>query len=165
MSGKFCASVLTAAALVLAGCTSPGVPAGTATVTDAYARAGGVWSSGGHLLVAAGVREDQGMVALCGAWTTTPQSVLSSRHNASVIEAGSASFRGVRLAQGLGFMAALPQGAPLSGATARCVRTATPWQPGDETRPVRVRLPHMAFEYEEYIGPLAVFRQTVFGAR
>ena len=165
MSGKICASVLAAAALALAGCTSPGVPAGTATVTDAWARAGGVWSSGGHLLVAAGVREDQGRVALCGAWTTTPQSVLSVRHNETVIEAGSARFRGVRLAQGLGFMARLPEGAPLAGATARCVRTEEPWQPGDEARAVTVRLPHMAFEYDEYMGPLAVFRQTALRTR
>jgi len=144
--------------LGLSGCVGAPEPAGTATVGEDWSRATGQWSSGGALIVAAGLREDAGRVALCGAWTTTPQSVLSERHNVEVIEAGSAAVGGQRLATGLGFMAGLREGTPLVGATARCVRTERPWPPA--TAEVDIRLPRMEFEYDEFSGPLAVFRQV-----
>jgi hypothetical protein len=147
------------AAPLLAACAAAPEPAGTAAVSRDWSEAAGRWSSGGSLIVAATVQEDAGRVALCGAWTTTRQSVLSRRHNVEVMAAGSASLGRERLVTGLGFMPEVPRERSLAGATARCVRTALAWRPG-AAEDLRIQLPRMEFEYDEESGPLAVFRQT-----
>lgn len=141
-------------------CVGPTEPAGTVTIDDGFARAGGTWSSGGALLMAAGFRESGGRVAVCGAWTTTPQSVLSKQYNADVVAAGAVAVGGRHLVNGLGFMTRLQEDAQLEGATARCVATDRPWEPSLSTALPAVYLPRMEFEYDELMGPLAVFTQV-----
>jgi len=152
--------ILAAAGLALGACTVPVEPAGTAPVTPDFARAGGTWSSGGAIEAAVGLVRADDRIAVCGAWTTTPQSILSKRHNDDVVEAGSVWLGGAPLVRGLGFMTRLPEGSPLAGATARCVRTARPWPEGGVPGDPVVHLPRQAFEYDEESGPLAIFHQT-----
>lgn len=148
---------LAVSAGLLSACVGPTEPAGTATVGDDFVRTGGIWSSGGALIMAAGFREVSGRIAVCGAWTTTPQSVVSKHHNQTVVEAGSVAVGRESLVLGLGFMTRLREGASLDGAAASCVATARPWEPGLEAVRPNVFLPRLEFEFDEYEGPLAVF--------
>ena len=148
------------AALLAGGCATAPEPAGTARIGSDALRGGGVWSSGGALRVAVTLRPGDGQARLCGAWTTTPQSVLSRRHNRSVMASGSVSLDGRRLVSGLGFMTRLPEGSALEGAEARCVRVPLDRGEGLADGRLRLHLPPRNFEYDEFSGYLAKFRQT-----
>lgn len=149
--------------LAAAGCARPLAPAGTAVLGPEAVRAGGSWSSGGRLELAVTLARADGRVAVCGAWTTTPQSVLSERHNAAVLETGTVRVGGRRAVTGLGFFTRLERGAAFEGATARCVATPLDWGAGPGE--VTVHLPPRQFEYDEESGYLAKFRQTAVSRR
>jgi len=142
----------------MAGCAAVTEPAGTARIGPEDLRGGGVWSSGGALKLALGLRPGEAGPRLCGAWTTTRQSVLSRRHNAEVLASGSVWQGGRRLASGLGFLARLGEGASLENAEARCIPVAGRARLGGEA--LRLHLPPRFFEYDELSGYLARFRQT-----
>ena len=135
------------AAAVLGACTTAGTPAESVTVDESFTVAGGKFSTGGGINVAVDVREIGGKVGVCGAWTTTPQSVRSQPYNRDVLSAASVRADGVRLVQNLTFMARAPEGSRLSGRRAPCVVTDTAWQgaPGSVT----VSIPRRIFDHDD----------------
>ena len=144
--------------LALTACAAATEPAGTSRIGPEDLRGGGVWSSGGALELALGLRPGEAGPRLCGAWTITHQSVLSRRHNAEVLASGSVWQGGRRLATGLGFLARLGEGASLEGAQARCIRVGDSARLGGEA--LSLQLPPRFFEYDELSGYQARFRQT-----
>ena len=151
---------LVAAAVLLAGCSSYS-QFGTESVGPGYAVGGGEWSSGGGITTVARVFERDGRTAVCGAWTTDPQSAISEMHNDGVIEAGSISIGGRRLVQNLSFMPRVRYAENIAGAPANCVVTSVPWQPEYATMAPRMSFPRIVHIIDEdELGERIVFRET-----
>jgi len=132
----------------MAACTGPGVPAGSTTVTPDYVTAGGKFTSGGGIYLAAKQQNIGGRLGVCGAWTRTEQSTLSKFHNRHVLDSGIIYLDGERLVQNLNFMAQHKLGRRLGGRQAACVTTGRAWRPADADRRLVVRLPRRSFRID-----------------
>lgn len=159
---------LTGAALVLAACT-PAEQARLATLSMTPVLDGGTYSTGGGITVAAELREIEGMTGLCGAWAESEkQSVLSKGYAGRVMGTGSAYVNGKILHRGLGFMRKSPASASYGGLESNCVVTDRPWQPGDESAALNIRIPRQVVHREINDGDgtsiSVIFRQTGPGA-
>ena len=136
---------LTAVAIHIYGCAVSLPIAGQDTITADYAHGGGSWTSGGGITAVARIVDRSGEAALCGAWMTDRQSVLSAGYNERVMAAGSVFAGGERVASNLTFMRRHPWSDSLIGKPADCVATGRPWSPALSAAPVRIRLPRMTF--------------------
>lgn len=157
-----------AAVALLAACTAGSqAPRVTATLGPNPVLAGGTYSTGGGLTVAAEARERQGRTMICGVWAeSTQQSILTKNKARGVLDTGAISFGGQTVLRGLRFMAQVPPMADYAGQQANCAVTARPWQAGDDAREVQVRLPRQVVhvEIDEQGGFRVVFRPTGPGA-
>jgi len=154
-----------AVALAVAACarTEPGPPR---ALGPEPTLAGGVFSSGGGLTVAAELREIEGRAAVCGVWSKTRQSVLTRGENRRVIATGSAFVGGDRVVQGLDFLPEVPQAESYAGAPARCVLIDRAWDPALVAEDLTIRLPRQIVvndsdgEIAGGGGVIVTFRQT-----
>lgn len=130
------------AALGLAACASPNMPAGTAALGPNPTLAGGTFTSPGGLTVAADVRNIGGKTGVCGVWAESAnQSVMTRNSGPQILDSGGVALGGQAVAQGLRFMAKVAPATDYSGAQANCITTERPWMAGDETRDVQIILP------------------------
>lgn len=138
-------------------------PAGAADIPPpGFHAGGGLWSSGGGIRVFVAVHEQDGRVALCGAWSTTRQSALSLMYNRDVIAVGGVSLGGERLVTGLGFMQELREGAvPASPSETRCIVTDTVWRQDYAGLAPEIRLPRLSIVIDTDPYDTIVFRQGV----
>ncbi|MGF1502434.1 MAG: hypothetical protein ACFBSD_11515 [Paracoccaceae bacterium] len=131
---------------LLGACAVPNEPAGFAPLGPDAVTGGGLFNTGGGLVVAAEAREIAGKTGVCGAWARSPQSVNSTIYNDDVLATGSIYLGGDRLVQGLDYLPEVPLGPGFAGVEARCVVTARPWTSGDRSSPVEIRLPRQVLE-------------------
>lgn len=153
--------ILTVAALALlmAACARQS-PVGTDSVGPGYTVGGGDWSSGGGITVIARVVERDGRAAVCGAWTTDRQSVITEMHNDGVMETASISIGGKRLVQNLSFMPKVRYAENITGAQANCVVTSEPWQGEYASMAPRMHFPRIVHVLDtDDMGKRVVFRQ------
>lgn len=128
------------ALITLAACAR-GEPGPALPVSADPVLAGGVYSSGGGLIVALDLRAVAGRLAVCGVWARGRQSVLTKHSNEGVLATGSVFLGGERVLQGLGFLPEVALAESYAGAPGRCVLTSRAWTPALAGLPVRVRLP------------------------
>ncbi|QGX98800.1 hypothetical protein EI983_11170 [Roseovarius faecimaris] len=131
---------------------------------------GGTYSTGGGIDIAAELREVDGMTGLCGVWAESErQAIFSKGKSGNVVRTGSAYVDGAVLHRDLGFMRKVAPNAPYTGQEASCIRTARPWSPQDQGKPVQIRIPrqvvHREDEEGDSTGLQVIFRQTGPGAK
>lgn len=128
--------------------------------------AGGVFSSGGGLVVAAELRDIEGRAGVCGVWAKSNQSVLTKGYNRQVIESGVIFLDGERVVQGLGFLPEVALARDYGGAPGRCVLIGRDWDPALADAAFLIRIPrqNVAYDGDGEIasggGTLVTFRQT-----
>lgn len=109
------------------------------------ARAGGVFTPGGwSLSVAAGLREIDGRLAVCGAWTGDGFHARQFAH--TVLGAGSVFVGGRRVQNNLVFLSEVRDVPLAPGTSAACAATGEPWQAAVAAAPVVIRLPRIVVE-------------------
>ncbi|MEM1344514.1 MAG: hypothetical protein AAGI34_08025 [Pseudomonadota bacterium] len=137
---------LSACVLLLSGCVLSPERIAFDRVRADDAAGFGVYSIGGGLTVAAGLRNVEGQLAVCGAFA---EDSFPTRRFADVaLGAGSVRAGGQTLAQNLTFMTPV-RGAPLDGASTGCAGTGQPWNPAfADQGAVEVVLPRIIVERE-----------------
>ena len=143
-------------ALVLAAGTS----AAAETVDEAYAVGGGQWNTGGGIRVYVRPYEQDGRLALCGAWSTDRQAAATTIYNRDVIETGVLYIAGDRILTGFSFMTELPEGAG-PGGPANCILTGESWAAGYGAETVVIRFPRLVFVENPVRPQRYIFRQGV----
>ncbi|MGF1446522.1 MAG: hypothetical protein ACFBRM_10015 [Pikeienuella sp.] len=150
---------LSAIALALTGCALSPERSGLDRVSESDALAGGVFRPGGATLtLTAGLREQAGRLAICGAWAG--HGPRAQQHARDVLGAGIVFAGGQRLQQNLTFLAEDRAGGLTPGTAAGCTLTAEPWR---GSVPVEIRLPRMVVERDcdDYGGcDVTTFRQV-----
>ena len=145
--------------IALVGCATA-TPVGTDQIDLRYSVGGGKWNTGGGITIVARAFERNGVTVICGAWTMDRQSVLTSKLNEQVMQAGSVYLGGDRAVQNLSFMRLVPYSNNIAGEQANCVAASLPWKADYVAVPTRVRLPRRAFRVYAESGNFAVFRET-----
>ncbi len=138
----------------VAACT-PLEPQVLARLGAAPALAGGTYSTGGGMTVAADLREYEGRTMVCGVWAQSPrQHYMTNFAEPKVLGSGSVYLRGAAVLRGLVFMREVAPQADYAGQEAGCVVTDRPWQAGDDEAGIEIRLPRqiVAVEGEEPDG-------------
>ncbi len=154
-----------ALATVLAGCAPATGPQVVAQLGSDPVLAGGTYSSGGGLTVAADLREYQDRTLVCGVWAQSDQqSILSKGKARGVLDSGSVSVDGQTLVRGLRFMKEVPPMADYAGQEAGCTLTERPWQAGGATIEIRIPRQVVHVESDEQGSFSVTFRQTGPGA-
>lgn len=152
--------------LLLLGACAQTAPVGRTAadhVDDSFARAGGLWTTGKPITVAAKVLNSGGAVAVCGAWAVGRGSNVTSSYDDRIIEAGVIELEGRTILRNLDFMAEARGGAIQPGARANCVVTSTPWQAGYEGAAPEIYLPRQTFGTNSlYDEKRVTFRQVAF---
>ncbi|MEM6421031.1 MAG: hypothetical protein AAF698_00475 [Pseudomonadota bacterium] len=154
--------VISAALLALAGCATTAVPSGTTTVDTSFERTTGGFSDGAAIEVAVAAREQEGNLALCGAWVFQPQSIFSRSAQRRALETGQVQIDGRTAFRSISRFTRVRDGGPLDGAQAQCLRTDQAWDTGLESAKVRVRFPRTVFERD---NDSPGFRGIVFRER
>ena len=160
-------AVFIALASALAGCGAATGPQVVARLGPDPVLAGGTYSTGGGLTVAADLREYQGRTLVCGVWAqSAQQSILTKGKARGVVATGSVAVGGQTVVRGLGFMREVPPMADYAGQEARCTLTDRAWQAGDEARQVEIRIPRQVVhvEIDEQGGFSVTFKQSGPGA-
>ncbi len=123
------------AAVLLAGCSFTRAEFVTPLGPDP-AVAGGTYTTGGGLSVAAELRESERLTVVCGVWAINQQSAMTKLAEQQVLNSG-ALFRGrERVVSGLLFMRRVDPAPSYGGQEANCFRTDRPWRgPGRVARP------------------------------
>ncbi len=151
---------MTRAALAFAAFTALACGSAAAqTVGPEYTTARGNWNSGGGITVYAYTYEQDGYVAICGAWSADGQAAGTAFLNDDVIDAGHVSLGGTRIVDGLDFMTELRGGQGVGG-PANCVLTGAPWDPSYAAMPPEIRLPRMVFPAGSGGSQKYTFRQV-----
>ena len=143
------------ACLVGAGACTPLEPEVVARLGTAPAVAGGTYSTGGGMTVAADLQAYQGRTMVCGVWAQSPrQHYMTNFAEPKVLGSGAVYLRGEALLRGLVFMREVAPQADYAGQEAGCVVTDRPWQAGDDAAQIDIRLPQqiVAVEGEEPDG-------------
>lgn len=160
-------AVLATLGLAVAGCVAATGPQVVAQLGSDPVLAGGSYSSGGGLTVAADLRERQGRTLVCGVWAQSDQqSILTKGKADGVIATGSIAVGGQTVVRGLSFMQEVPPMADYSGQEAGCTLTDRAWQASDAAARTEIRIPRQVVHVEaDEQGSFAVtFRQTGPGA-
>jgi len=127
--------------------------------------AGGTYSTGGGLTVAADIREYEGRTLVCGVWAQSEQqSILTKGKARGVVDSGSFSVGGQTIVRGLGFMKEVPPMADYAGQEAGCTLTERPWQAAGVTAEIRIPRQVVHVESDEQGSFSVTFRQTGPGA-
>lgn len=127
--------------------------------------AGGTYTSGGGLTIAADLREMNGQSLLCGVWAQSEnQSILTKLVEKDVLGSASVWLEDRRLLHNLVFMREVDPAPDYAGAEAHCVRLENrPWQPGDAARDLTIRIPKQIVyqDISEGLGAVTVhFKPT-----
>lgn len=152
--------------IVLGACAVPTMPGPSLALGPEPTIGAGLFNTGGGLAVAAEAREIDGRLAVCGAWASGRQSVLSEPGNRQVLESGSVYVDGERVLQGLGHLPETALDAGFQGARAACAVSERAWDPAYATAPLSVRLPRQIIANESDGDPIdgggliVRFRQT-----
>lgn len=155
---SICLTLITS--LAVTACTTYVGPETVAMLGAAPASSGGKYSTGGGITVAADMREKDGQTLLCGVWAQSEQqSILTKGRASEVLAKGSVQVNGRQIAQDLSFMQEVPPVADYSGNAANCRLIERPWQAGDETRNLSIRIPrHVVHrEFDGVGGGVIVF--------
>ena len=143
------AKALLAASALLAACSPATDTRTVARLGPDPALAGGSYSSGGGITVAADVREKDGRTMVCGVWAQSRQQSVLTKHKArGVLDTGAVALGGETLVRGLRFMTEVAPMAEYGGQQARCAVTQRPWRQGDAGRRAEIRLPRQVVEVE-----------------
>jgi hypothetical protein len=128
--------------------------------------AGGSYSAGGGITIAAELREIGGMTGICGAWAESDvQGVYTKGRASGVMQSASIYLGGRKLKQDLLFMRKIAPVADYAGAEANCITVRRPWQPGDEARRPTIRIPKQLVYQQRTGGAVQItFTQTGPGA-
>lgn len=128
----------------------------------------GVIHRAGGITVAASIQERDSRTLVCGVWAQSrEQSILTKNKASHVVARGAIFVDGRAVVRDLSFMREVPPTADYAGAPANCHLTERAWQPGDESKPVSIRIPRQVVEIESggFIGGFAVvFKQDGPGA-
>lgn len=135
-------------------------PAGAEFVGPGYAVGGGQWNTGGGIRVWVRPYQQDGRVALCGAWSTVRQAGGTIFFNREVIETGVLYIGGNRVLTDFSFMTELPEGRG-PGGPANCILTGEPWAAGYGPEAVEIRFPRLVFFDDPDRHQRYVFRQGV----
>ncbi len=161
-------SLMLMSVVALAGCTTQGGPHIISKLGTDPTLAGGTYTTGGGVTVAADIREKNGQTLLCGAWAQSrSQSILTKGRSKDVVARGSVEIDGTVVARNLSFMKEVPPAADYGGQDAGCILTSRAWQAGDEARDILARIPgHLVVrEVGDVSGGVFVyFRPTGPGA-
>lgn len=126
---------------------------------------GGEYSTGGGITVALEMRNMTGRTGLCGVWADSAQlSVYVRRAAPRVLAKGSVALDGRVITHDLGFLKRTASADSYAGALAGCTRLKRPWQPGDGSGRLEIRIPrqqvHIGQNGGKKGGPRITFRDT-----
>lgn len=130
--------------------------------------AGGHYSSGGGISIAAEVRNFEGRTLVCGVWAqSTSQSILTKFAERRVLGSGSVFLGRDRVVQNLLFMNEVAPAPTYGNLPANCKLTNRAWSDSDAAKKVLIRMPRQVVENQRsgsrYSGGgvQVTFRQTV----
>ena len=128
------------AASVLAACSfASAMDAWTATVDRSFSTSGGVWNVGGRLVISAKAIDAGGVTAICGAWLIENDRNLEDDVQ-QVLAQGQIRIGEMTVTKHLNHFSRVNGATDLSGASASCRTTGTPWKPAFATMPVEIKL-------------------------
>lgn len=109
---------------------------------------GGEYSTGGGITVAVELREMQGSTVLCGAWAQSERLTAYLRGaGREVLAKGSIALGGEVLTYNFNFLHQIAPRDSYADAPAGCVRLKRAWQPGDEAKPLDIRIPRRSLRF------------------
>lgn len=136
-----------AAVLALSACATAGLfpqVIGADRIAEGDALAAGDFSDARVVEVAAGLRNIEGRLAVCG--TARPDGRSDFLHVKAALGAGYVVADGVTLVQNLDYFRRAPQEGPMAGQPAACADAGRDWQPSDAGAAVTIRLPRVVVE-------------------
>lgn len=152
------------ASVLLAACATTVTPVGTAPVGEGFAVSGAQFSTGTTIDFAIAPREEQGFLALCGAYVVRNATAQTIPITQRALASGQVQIAGATVLRDPTRFSRLADGAPLDGAPARCLVTETAWQPvfaaaEPDTRFVRQVFDRDSSEPSAVGGQSVVFRE------